>query len=160
MPEIKIYTQDIEIAVAKLFGYRSHLIVPNISWGLDFEHELDLLVLTPANFAWEVEIKVSASDLARDKKKVHAHIDRRNRIRRLYFALPIGLANSPNIPPRAGVIAVQVSDGKICARITRHAQTHADARPFTGAERMKLLELAAMRVWSLKEKLSGKRFEL
>ena len=49
MPEIKIYTQDIEIAVAKLFGYRSHLIVPNISWGLDFKHELDLLILTPAN---------------------------------------------------------------------------------------------------------------
>ena len=62
------------------FYIRSHIVVPNVSYGLGFNHELDLLsISTPAHIGTEIEIKVSVSDLKRDAKKKHPHKDHRIR---------------------------------------------------------------------------------
>lgn len=68
MKRKKLKTIDIEVAVATYLNVRTNLIVPNISWGM-FLHECDLLVLTPAGFAWEIEIKTTKADLIKDQKK-------------------------------------------------------------------------------------------
>jgi hypothetical protein len=49
-----MHAGDIEIAVARHFNPRQKLIVPNVSWGLGFHYELDLLVVTQSRYAWEV----------------------------------------------------------------------------------------------------------
>ena len=84
--------KDIEISVAKYMDPRVNLIVPNASWGLGL-HECDLLVISKAGYASEVEIKVSKADLLRDREKRHGHAS--DRIKALWFALPeakVGLA--------------------------------------------------------------------
>ena len=77
---------DIEHALARRIGFRKYVICPNVSWGLGFRHELDLCVLTPGDWAWEIEIKVSVSDLKRDINKTRNH--KSNRLRCLFFAVP------------------------------------------------------------------------
>lgn len=104
-------TEDIELAINNYFNYnRRYVIVPNISWGLGFQHELDLLVLTNNNHVWEVEIKVSKSDLKADLKKRHGHYS--NKIRRLYFAVPKELQEDALllIPERAGLFVVHMDE--------------------------------------------------
>ena len=72
---------EIEIAIARHFGTRTHVIIPNLSFAM-FPYELDLCVLNMKSFyALEVEIKVSKADLVRDGKKEHAHKLHRNMIR-------------------------------------------------------------------------------
>ena len=69
---MKITTPEMECRLADYFGYRKNLIVPNVYWGLDM-HECDLLVLSQAGYATEIEIKISIADLRADAKKVHGH---------------------------------------------------------------------------------------
>ena len=149
---------DVELALARKFDHRTNLIVPNISWGLGFNHELDLAVLTHSGYLWEVEIKMTKSDLKRDKKKGHGHYS--NRIARLYFSYPEDMDGPEireHIPPRAGIVIVRNSQ----IRGTRIIQAHADvvrapvrnrdARALDKAEQETMHKLAAMRIWSLKE---------
>jgi len=95
--------QDVEIAVAKHFNYRTNVIVPNVYWGLGLRYEADLVVLRPSNWAIEVEIKVSASDIKADLRKAHQHDSRL--FKELYFAVPEELKNNPFIPDHAGILS-------------------------------------------------------
>jgi len=142
---------EIELAVAKYFDYRRNLIVPNVFWGLGFLYELDLLVLTPSNIAYEVEIKTSLSDLKADKKK-RSVAHNSNRITRFYFAIPESLIEKSlnHIPEKAGVFSVS---NKHYAKLIRPPKINKLAKKFTPQERIKLAELAAMRIWTLKENL-------
>jgi hypothetical protein len=54
----KLRAPDVELAVARFFNYRINLIVPNIYWGFGLNYEADLLIISPAAFATEIEIKV------------------------------------------------------------------------------------------------------
>jgi hypothetical protein len=140
---------DIEIAVANHFCYRRNLIVPNVSWGLGFRHELDLAIVSDNNYVTEVEIKTTKSDLKRDDKKKHGHYD--NRIRRLYFAVPAAIADAAMefAPMPAGVL-VFAGTGVNCLRAAKIKRA---AVPLTAAERLHLLHLSSMRVWTLKQTL-------
>lgn len=142
---------EIEIAVANLFNFRRNLIVPNVSWGLGL-HECDLLIVTKAGYATEVEIKTSRQDLKKDLFKNHGH--KSNRIRKLYFAITNDLLEWQNmipiqIPERAGVIVVSGN----YAEIIRPALTNKEARRFNVDEIIHLGMLASMRIWSLKQTL-------
>ena len=79
-------TLDMEIAVMKHFDIVQNLIVPNISWGISGLHECDILSLSKAGYATEIEIKISKADLMSDKKKEHGH--RHRYIANLYFCVP------------------------------------------------------------------------
>jgi hypothetical protein len=146
-------TPEMEIALASFFGYRRNIVVPNISWGLDL-HECDLLVLTKAGYAWEVEIKTTKSDLIADKSKRHKHQSRK--IAKLFFAIPEKL--NPfieHIPDRAGIIIVRdwMKPGgpyRPACELIRAPQRNGKYK-FTPTERLKLAELATLRIWGLKQ---------
>ena len=125
------------------FYFRSHLVVPNVYWGLQFNHELDLLsVSIPAHIGTEI-----------DKK--HGHKD--PRIRQLYFAGPVELQEAffEYAPEEAGIITVYF-DGRIerkhhryqcCVR--RNPKPRKGFRPFTDKEIATLMRLGNMRYWSI-----------
>jgi hypothetical protein len=144
---------EIEIALSCLFDSRRNMVAPNISWGLGL-HECDVLVLTKAGHAIEIEIKVSKSDLKKDAAKRHGHNS--DKLRRLYFAIPkkLWLGQCLTfIPDRAGVIVVDETG--LCT-IVRNAAINSGARKFTPAERIHLGELAAMRYWDLRRRMAEK----
>jgi len=101
---MKITSLDIEIAVAKHFGWRQNVIVPNVHWGLGLHYEADLVVLRPSGWAIEIEIKISAADIRADLKKLRQHNS--PLFRELYFAVPECLTENPNIPAHAGILSV------------------------------------------------------
>jgi hypothetical protein len=138
------------------FYIRSHIVVPNVYWGLGFNHELDLLSISvPAYIGTEIEIKVSKGDLKRDLEKKHGHYD--ERIRQLYFAGPIELQDAffEYTPKEAGIITVYHDDKAVffhrhyqCS-IRRNAKPRKLFRPFTDKEVFALMRLGNMRYWSL-----------
>lgn len=144
---------EIEIELAKRFCYRRNIIVPNVSWGAGFRHELDMMVITPAGWATEIEIKVSKADLKADAKKPHGHESKR--IRQLYFAYPEYLGDdcAMLVPERAGIITVAWRKDGFAMKtfIKRTPKVNKDARRLNDDEISKLLHLGCMRVWSLKE---------
>ena len=63
----KITTLEVELSLMKHFNFRENVIVNGVHWGMVINgkplHECDLLILSKANYATEVEIKISKSDL-------------------------------------------------------------------------------------------------
>lgn len=148
--------QQIEIAVAKHFGYRQNLIVPNVHWGLNLPYEADLVVLRPSSWAIEVEIKVTASDIKADTRKRRQHDS--NLFRELYFAVPESLSANTNIPEHAGILSVYWhKPGWLKVKKVRCAALRKTATKWKPETRQKLCELAAMRIWSLKQHLNDRR---
>jgi len=140
--------KEIEIRIAQWFGYRTNLIVPNVSWGMGL-HECDILILTKAGYALEVEIKVSKGDIIKDAEKWHQH--KSDKIKRLYFAIPKKLEKHiALIPEQAGVITVD--EGGWC-KLVRNAEANRGARKWGDEDRFNIARLGAIRIWDLKEKL-------
>jgi len=135
------------------FYFRQHYVVPNVHWGLGFNHELDLLSVSMHTLiGTEIEIKVSKGDLKRDLEKEHHHFDKR--IRQLYFAGPRTLEGAFHeyVPADAGIITVipQVVCGrtKYYCSIRRNAKVNKNFSPFKPDEVFQLLRLGNMRYWS------------
>jgi len=157
--ENSIQTVEMELAIAKYFGIRQNIIVPNISWGFGM-HECDLFLIRKSGVAVEVEIKRSKSDLLADFKKRHHHKDRQNRITELYYALPEELYEGCKdlIPEDAGIIVCYryTNDKKevsIQAITKRNPKRIKNARKLTIEEQLKVAKLGTMRIWSLKQKI-------
>jgi hypothetical protein len=133
------------------FYIRSHLVVPNVGYGLGFNHELDLLSITmDRRVGTEIEIKVSRADIKRDLEKKHRHSD--PRLRQLYFAGPNELREAffEYAPAEAGIITVCFEGGRRWQCVTRRrAKPQKKWRPFTDREVERLLRLGNMRYWSL-----------
>ena len=127
-PKVKpIKTIDIEVAIAKYYGVRKNIIVPNISWGL-LSHEVDLLVVRKSGVAIEIEIKISLQDFKADFKKEHHHQERLNRITEFYYVMPkqLYLKCKDLIPEGAGVIICEryldyAKNDRIQARLMKKA---------------------------------------
>jgi len=148
----KLNTSDVEYAVAKYFNPRINLIVPNVWWGLGFNHELDLLICSNSRYCTEVEIKVSRSDIKADGKKGHNHDSKK--IKRFFYAVPDSLADCEHLPVDCGLIVVDLN---LRCKTVRPPRINRIARPLDDWEYLKLLQLAAMRVWTLKETLMENR---
>ena len=162
----KYHAGEIELAVATHFDPRQNLIVPNVADGMGI-HECDVLILTQTGYATEVEIKISAGDLKADAKKAHAHDS--DMIKTLYFAIPESLRDyAAHIPARAGIIIVKrvknrywdfekqatVEDGqKDRCEIIRAPQVNRAAQKWDAADRLALMRLSTLRIWSLKRKI-------
>jgi len=152
-----ITAQQIEIAVAKHFNSRANVIVPNVYFGLGLPYEADLVVLRPSDWAIEIEIKISAADIKADLKKRHRHDSLL--FRQLYFAVPEALADHPDIPDSAGILSVcQINnpyrnEPNLVVKNKRAAALRKGAVKWKPSLRQKLCELAAMRIWTLKEHL-------
>jgi hypothetical protein len=155
-----VTARDIEVAVSTHFDYRRNLIVPNIHWGLNL-HECDLLILSSAGYATEVEIKISRADLLRDKEKSHGHIS--DMIKAFWFAVPEALTEYAvdHIPEEAGLLSVFEPKRPGNSEATLHLRPYrcrvvcaptlrAGSRKFTDAERYQLARLGLMRYWTLR----------
>lgn len=152
-------TLEIEVAVMKYFGIRQNLIVPNIHWGmLGLNYECDLVRLSSSNYATEIEIKISKSDLLRDKEKRHYHDS--TLFKYLYYAIPEKLKDIAlaEIPEYAGLLVVKKIEREYSWQspyrtIEAKKPIKKSDRQWTAGERYKLAGLGAMRILALKEKL-------
>ena len=152
---------DVELVLSDHFNYRQNLIVPNVHWGMNLLYEADMVVLRKSGWAVEIEIKVTAADIKADTKKRHQHDSRL--FKELWFAVPIELAEHPMIPAHAGILAAWRYDGgrvgyghsqKPYLKGTRAPTVRRDAKKWSDADRIKLLSLGSMRVWTLKAALA------
>lgn len=136
-------------------NYRRNVIVPNVSWGMGFQHECDMIVMDVKKRLTEVEIKVTKSDLMADFKKPHGH--RSAIIGRLIYAVPTKLLETAKevIPGDAGLIEAYVSRaGRLKARWIRVVK-HKKCRELRESEVHTLYRLAAIRTWTLKKHLNN-----
>ena len=110
-------------------------------------HECDLLALTAAGYAHEIEIKVSLSDVKADLKKDHGHGDPDNRIKCFWFAMPSALAEKAAlfVPERAGILAVGGSRENVA--IYRKAEVNRGALPWSWRDRCILARTGMMKFW-------------
>jgi hypothetical protein len=142
---------DIELAIASYFDPRRNMIVPNVSWGMNL-HECDLLIMTKSRYLYEIEIKISKSDLKKDLEKRHGH--KSNKIKRLYFAMPEHLRDCAElIPERAGIILVIDKGSYRRCNTIRPAKDNNESVPLTIEESFNLARLGVLRIFPLKKKL-------
>lgn len=149
-------TLEMETAVMRYFKPRQNCVVPNVSWGMGFRHELDVLVVSKQGIGTEIEIKISKADLLKDKEKKHGHIDPMNRIRRLYFAVPEKLKDAAlkEIPDRSGLLVVREHNYALYCVEARPAKQNMTSRKFTDQEIKDLYRLGSLRILGLKQKIS------
>lgn len=157
-----IRTIEMEVAIAKYFGFRQNIVVPNISWGF-MNHEADMFIVKKSGYVSEIEIKRTKSDLLADFKKPHNHKDKLNRIQELYYAIPESLYETCKdlIPKHAGILTcdkwycdwTKVNKWIVNVRSKREPVKNKTARKLTDKERLKIAHLGTMRIWGLKEKI-------
>lgn len=160
---MKIHTGDIEVAVARLINYRTHEIVPNVSWGLGLIHECDMLVLDKQGRFTEIEIKISMADLKKDFAKEHGHIS--EIISRLVYAFPIEMLEKalPLIPKECGIIVVTKRSESLYLKEGYVAKWHRMCKynPNKKKPSQSVIDnfrrLGLMRIWSLKEHNNKKK---
>ena len=153
-----IKTIDIEVAIAKYYGVRKNIIVPNISWGFQWMHECDMFIVSKAGVATEIEIKISRADLLADFEKGHDHKDRAGRISYFYYAMPETLYEKCKdiIPLEAGILTCERGSWEGASAYMREKRKplkRKNARKLTPEEQLKIAWLGTMRIFSLKEKI-------
>lgn len=142
--------QEIELQIARYFGVRPNIIVPNVSWGMFRDNrECDLVVLRQSGYAYEIEIKVSKSDLRKDRQKWHNHIS--ERLRGLWFAIPEKLKESIDLIPETAGIFIVSKNGFVTE--IRKPTINRVARKLNEDERFQLARLGAICIWSLKNRI-------
>lgn len=143
-------SMEMEVYLATFLDARSNLVVPNVSWGLGLHHEADLVAVSSAGYAKEIEIKVTRQDLKADLKKRHDHPDR-GVFKQLFFAVPAFLVEDAKTwaPAKAGIIGVD--EGGFVWNVRMAAVTK--VKPLPADTIQTLYRLAAMRIWTLKKKL-------
>lgn len=163
-----ISVTEIEVAVARHYGTREHIIVPNVSWGFDYIHECDVFIIKRNGYAVEVEIKRTKSDLLNDFHKVHHH--KSDKVREFFYAIPKDKVDewSKLIPKHAGIIVYEKRQEDVWdkkrrtwngkkwvtrARRIRDAEINKNAHKLTTEEQLKVARLGTLRIWNLKEKL-------
>ena len=154
----KLTTPELEVLVADFFNVRTKIIVPNVYWGMKLNYEVDLFVLTRSRYAYEVELKVSKSDLKKDMSKKHNHCG--TYFKRLYFAMPENIYDEKLVPENAGVLLAYYEKGYttpngevLCWELKEvRKPKEKKVKPLTDKEYLKILELMAMRIWTMKKK--------
>lgn len=151
---------DIEIACSNYFDCRKNTIVPNISFGANFGHEIDLLIVSQSGYCTEVEIKISISDLKADFKKKHSHES--IRIKHFFYAVPEKMKDKALllIPEHAGLITIHENNDHRFARQEKGCVANSQAIPLTDKERINIGRLGCMRIWNLKRTLINKQNEI
>lgn len=149
-------SDDVMRALVRGMNLRTSLLVPNVSWGLIYWGECDLLKMSGAGYLTEYEIKVSVSDFRREwkKKRWNNPIHRKafeRRIKNYWIVAPKKIAAKiiPEMPDGIGLMAVNESS------ITRREFVEViiptksnPARPLTEKEKFQLARLGTLRFWS------------
>ena len=145
-------TLEMEVILMGWLKYASNTVVPNVSWGLGL-HECDLLRVTPSGYATEVEIKVTKSDLLKDKEKDHGHYS--PKIKALYFAVPEKLEDVAleEIPKRAGLLVVRKNEVSVWVDVVKKPKQNMNSHKWSEKEINQLQRLGCLRISTLKNQL-------
>ena len=161
---MKISTLEIESIVINNINIRTHLVVPNVSWGIQYRHkplhECDILSLTSSGYATEYEIKTSKADLLADMKKAHAHDH--ILIKYLYYVVPDHLESIAinNISDSAGLYVIVQHDNYKEFKLVKMATKRNDALKWTDALCLQLARLGTMRIGKLKNMILNYKYRL
>lgn len=151
-------TIDIEFAIYKRFDERTHLMVPNISWGL-LSHEADMLVVRQSGYCLEFEIKRTFADYNADFKKYKWKLGLSKKIKLFYYAFPAELWHKREndirniLPDFAGVLVAYNSDTFPYSKIIREAKPNPGAVPLSQSQMYDVARLGTMRIWNLKRQI-------
>ena len=133
------------------FKYTRNIVVENVYWGWGLKYEADLIAISKAGYATEIEIKVSKYDLIKDMEKIKYTLCPDSRITRKYFAIPQELVNTAIkiLPPNIGILSVYKKEGhdRYTVETIRRAVRNKLARPCTEQEINKLLRLQSIKYW-------------
>ncbi len=148
------YTEwDAQLAVAQLFRYRNgNLAFPSCC---TFGWEMDVAILTPAGYLYEVEIKRSLSDWKADESKHKWQMDR-GHVSKFYYAIPPELLEKkPNfVSDDTGIILLTKATGPDQG-FRVYADVHKEAKrlsrdKITAEKRAYMLGVFYHRYWSLR----------
>lgn len=166
--DTKLDIKQIEFAIARHFGVRDNIIVPNISWGFFSTHEADLLIMSKTGYLTEVEIKRSYNDLLADFKKTTSHYE--GKVEHMYYAVPVSIAEKSwkaitesfyGQKVKCGLLTYYES-GFVKEVVTAPSISSILHRNKIGnrlflEERLKLARLGVMRYWSMQERILTKQ---
>lgn len=139
-------TKQLELHIVNHFDPQRNLILPNASFGIGIKYEADLVVITPSDYAYEVELKVTRADLMADRKKKHGHLC--SFFRGLWFAIPDSIRDDKLIPWYAGIKIIS-PDGSV--KTVRKPTVNRQAKKLTTDQKLQVLRLAHMRLWNEKK---------
>jgi hypothetical protein len=151
----KITSTEIELALATYFDSRKNFMIPNVSNGWRYlTYEIDVMVVTASLYAYDIEIKVSASDLRRDAlKDKWRYCREQHYFRKSYFAMPETMRQHQDlVPAHAGIILVSYNERRYWydAKVVREPVVDKLAEKVTESELAQLGRLAMLRMWDLK----------
>ena len=100
-----------------IFDRRRYIILPNAYYGMGFQYEMDMLVVTwTGRIGYEVEIKISVSDLRRDqfkdKFKPHTYTGAKDKLSKrvagMWYVMPVDVWEKAgdSVPADAGIIVI------------------------------------------------------
>ena len=149
-------SKEIEIALTtewySKFNTRRYFVIPNAWWGINLDHEADLLAISGSGYAHEIEIKVSVSDMRADLKKYkHKTIYKSKTIRAFWYAMPVSIYEKciEIIPEIAGIITID--DNTHRNTVVRKPKINTLSAKLSTNNMLKLGNLMAMRYWNLKK---------
>ena len=153
-------TKEVELACIKhVWNGGSYLVIPNVKDGFFRKREADLLIITPSNYLFEIEIKISMADLKKDgqKKLLPQDIYSNDlRIKKKIFAIPEEMFNRHEdkivklLPDYAGLWVVKKSGGYVVEKLK--AKNKVNACKLSDKEKSILMRLGCLRLWGIKKK--------
>lgn len=155
MPSINAdYTEwDAQLAIAQLFNYRTpNKAIPSCT---TFGWEMDVAVITPANYLYEIEIKRTLSDWKADEAKAKWKMSR-HQVVRFYYAIPPHLLEKkPSfVSDDTGIIFLQKKDNenqafRVYASIHKQAKRIGNTK--ISSERLQyMMNVFYHRYWNLR----------
>jgi len=162
-------TMEIEYAISRMFDVRTHLMVPNISWGL-MNHEADVLVVRiKSGYCVEFEIKQTFSDYVKDFNKRKWQKAKLSgwktglgkQIKEFYYVFPNTLWEKRRddieaiLPDFAGVVVCTKDNafGFAYAQTVISPTINNMAVPLKSKVMFDVARLGTMRIWNLKREL-------
>ena len=152
---MKITERALQIAIARYYDTRKHIVVPNVSHAF-FNHECDVLVLTASGYATEIEIKISAADLRKDFTKRKHQIKRPDQISRLFYCVPEKLLDLAMqiIPEQYGIITFRLYEPlyaggpeRLLLKQQRQAEKRLNSKPWSDKDKVALLRNFHIKSW-------------
>jgi hypothetical protein len=128
------------------FNWRQSVIVPNVSYGMNINYEIDLLVVSNSLYCHEIEIKVTKQDIKADFTKRIYH--NANFVKLFSYAVPEDLKYCEYLPDDCGLIVVPNNIKRpylLCP-----PKINKQAKKLTIEQYLKLIKLCNCRMWSLR----------
>lgn len=155
-------TIEMEYAISRRYDMRTHIMVPNISWGL-LDHEADMLIVRQTGYCIEYEIKRSFSDFVKDFDKWKWKRDGRTlrNIKEFWYVFPEKLwlkrrdEITPIMPKFAGILIICKDDkGNLpWSKEIRSPVPDSNVKPLNAKQILKVASLGTMRIWNLKRQI-------